>query len=106
VPRLGSEVGTEAAKLIQSYALDKVTDVLVVGQSTYGTLQVVLFPSKTETDWSKSVNAQLVQKGLAAIAEDEDYPEQVDSWFKFQETARDDQVGFWQYGGIDDLDDE
>ena len=108
VPRIGSDIGEEAAKLVQAAALDNVTDVLVVDQSASGHLQVVLFPSKTEKDWTNSVNCQLIKKGLAAltIGEDEEYPEEVNGWFKFEEEAREEATGLWQFGGANDLDDD
>jgi hypothetical protein len=48
-----------------------------------GILQVVLFPTKGEKDWGKSVNARLLESGLAAIrtSEDEEVPEEVNKWF-------------------------
>jgi endonuclease YncB( thermonuclease family) len=91
---------------VQDAALDKVTDTIVVDQSGRQ-LQVVLFPSKTEKSWAKSINARLLQKGLAGIrADEEDLPEEVNEWYNFEEEARDNQTGIWQYGGADAFDED
>ena len=62
---------------------------------------MVLFPTKGEKDWGKSVNARLLESGLAAIrtSEDEEVPEEVNKWFTIEEEARENQTGIWQYGG-------
>ena len=82
------------------------TEVQVLGETPSGMLQVVLFANKGETNWDRSINAQLLQKGLAALAEDLEMPAEAEGWHAMQEQARDDQIGLWQYGGIDDIDDE
>jgi len=76
-PKGSSDQGQEAAKLIQDYALDTVSDVIVV-DNWEGILQVVLFPTKGEKDWNKSVNARLIESGLAALrsSEDEEIPDE------------------------------
>ena len=88
-PKGSSDQGQEAAKLIQDFALDTVSDVIVV-DNWEGILQVVLFPSKGEKDWSKSVNARLIESGLAALrsSEDEEIPDEASKWFDIQEEAR------------------
>ena len=108
MPRIGSELGQEAAKIVQDAALDKTTDAIVVDQSGRQ-LQIVLFPSKTEKSWSKSINAKLLQKGLAGMRagdEDEEVPQEVNEWYTFEEVARDNQTGIWQYGGADAFDED
>ena len=49
-----------------------------------------------------------MQKGLGGIqvGEDEDYPEEVNEWFAIEEEAREQQLGFWQFGGVDALDED
>jgi len=51
--------------LVQDTALNVATDVVVVDQFTDGTLQVILFPTKGEKDWNKSLNFKLLNKALA-----------------------------------------
>jgi len=66
-----------------------------------GILQLVLFSAKGEKDWNKSVNARLIESGLAATrtSEEEEVPEEVNKWFEIEEEAREAQLGIWQYGG-------
>lgn len=82
---------------------------IVVSDSGYQ-LQVVLFPSKTERSWGKSINAILLKKGLGGIRrqtdDDEDFPKEVDEWYTVEEIARDNQTGIWQYGGADAYDED
>lgn len=69
--KTGNEVGDEAAKNVQDFALDNTVDAIVVGEER-GLLQVVLF-AKGEKNWSKSLNCQLLEKGLAMMKKyDED----------------------------------
>ena len=63
--KIDSEFGEEAAKYIQSQAMEKVTEAVVVGQSG-DRLSVVLFP-KGEKDWNKSINCRLLEKSLAQL---------------------------------------
>ena len=44
---------------------------------------MVLFPTKGEKDWNKSVNARLIESGLAALrsSEDEEIPDDASKWF-------------------------
>ncbi len=86
--------------MISDYALDNITDAIVV-EDWEGTLQVVLFPSKGEKDWNKSINARLLESGLAAVrpTEDEEVPEEVNKWFDIAEEARENQIGIWEFGG-------
>jgi len=46
----------------------------------------------------------LIKKGLASIqiGENEDYPEEINEWFKVEEDVREQQIGIWQYGGAFD----
>lgn len=64
----------------------------------------MLFPTKTERDWNRSLNCRLVQKGLAGLRTDEELPEEASSWYKFEDDARENQIGIWQFGG--ELDEE
>ena len=105
VPKIGNTCGKEAAKLVQSMALDTVTEALVVSQSG-NHLQVVLFPTKGEKDWNKSANVKLIEKGYAAMQNDDEVPDEVSKWFDVEEEQRDQQTGIWQYGGADALDEE
>ena len=92
---------------MQNAALDSVTDAIVVDESSDGVLEVVLFPNKGDkTNWNKSVNAQLLEKGLAAIRNHDDLPSEASQWAKIEEDARENQVGIWQYGGNIDDDNE
>lgn len=37
------------------------------------------------------------------VGDDDEYPEDINEWFNYEEEAREEQVGIWQYGGnIDD----
>jgi len=83
IPKVSSDHGAEAAKLVQDVALDAVTDVIVIDQWSNGALQVILFPTKGEKDWNKSVNCKLVQKGLAEVqtSDEEEAPAEIKSWF-------------------------
>lgn len=74
--------------MVQDYALNIVTDVVVVDQYSDGTLQVILFPTKGEKDWNKSVNFKLLSKALAQISSEEDLPSEISSWYDVQENAR------------------
>jgi hypothetical protein len=76
---------------VQDAALDQATDAIVVYTGAYGCLQVVLFPSKAEKSWAKTLNALLVQKGLAGVCveEDADAPKEIDEWYNLEEVARD-----------------
>jgi endonuclease YncB( thermonuclease family) len=71
-----------------------------------GTLQVVLFPTKGEKDWNKSINARLLESGLAATrtSDQEEIPDEVNKWYEIEEQARENQIGIWEYGG--DIGDE
>lgn len=71
-----------------------------------GTLQVVLFPTKGEKDWNKSINARLLESGLAATrtSDQEEIPDEVNKWYDIEEQARENQIGIWEYGG--DIGDE
>jgi endonuclease YncB( thermonuclease family) len=50
----------------------------------------------------------LIQKGLGGIrvSDDIENPSEINSWFKFEEEARDNQIGIWQFGGADAFDEE
>jgi hypothetical protein len=63
---------------------------VIVVDEWNGILQVVLFPTKGEKDWSKSVNCKLLEAGLAAIrvSEEEEPAEEVNKWYKIEEDAR------------------
>lgn len=104
VSRIDSEFGEEAAKYVQSVAMEQITEVIVVDQQD-DRLQVVLFP-KGEKDWNKSVNCMLIQKGLASLQkfeEDaEDLPEEINDWFDIEEEVKESQIKIWQYGGTGD----
>ena len=63
VPRMNTEFGEEAAKFIQSQAMERVTEAIVVDQQG-DRLRIVLFP-KGEKDWNKSLNCQLIERSLA-----------------------------------------
>jgi endonuclease YncB( thermonuclease family) len=71
-----------------------------------GTLQVVLFPTKGEKEWNKSINARLLESGLAATrtSDQEEIPDEVNKWYDIEEQARENQIGIWEYGG--DIGDE
>ena len=71
-----------------------------------GNLQVVLFPTKGEKDWNKSINARLLESGLAATrtSDQEEIPDEVNKWYDIEEQARENQIGIWEYGG--DIGDE
>jgi hypothetical protein len=106
VPRIGSEFGEEAAKLVQAVAMEQTTEAVVVEQSHDNQLQVVLFP-KGERDWNKSVNCLLLEKGLASLQKfDEEaqdsLPEEINDWFDIEEDLREAQIKIWQYGGAGD----
>lgn len=106
-PKAGSDMGDAAAKIVQDLALDKSTDAIIVDSDSYKGLQVVLFPSNTEKNWNNSINAKLIQKGYAATnVQDDEYPEDISKWFDFEEEARENQIGIWQYGGADAFDEE
>lgn len=106
VPRLGGETGQQAATLVQNAALDKVTEAIVVEQSG-NRVEVVLFKDKGEKDWNKSVNCQLLERGLAAMAVGEDdCPEEAVEWFDYEAEAREEQLGLWEFGGVNDEDDQ
>ena len=107
-PKASTELGDEAAQLIQAAALDAVTDAIIVDSSYSNALQVVLFPTKSERDWNRSLNSRLIQKGLAGlrVSSDEGYPDEINAWFKFEEDARENQIGIWQFGGAEAFDEE
>ena len=88
--------------MVQDIALNIDTDVVVVDQFSDGTLQVILFPTKGEKDWNKSVNFKLLSKALAQISSEGDLPAEITSWYDVQENAREEQIGVWQYGGAGD----
>lgn len=106
-PKMDSEYGEEAAKYIQSQAMEKVTEAIVVGQ-TGKVLSIVLFP-KGEKDWNKSINCRLIEKSLAQMQkfdeDNDDYPEEINDWFDIEEEQRDLQNKIWQYGGAQDDED-
>lgn len=100
VPRIGSEYGEEAAKLVQSLAMERITEAIVVDQEG-DRLNIVLFP-KGEKDWNKSINCILIEKSLASLkrfSEDDDYPEEINDWFDIEEEVKEGQLKIWQYGG-------
>jgi staphylococcal nuclease domain-containing protein 1 len=104
VPKVSSDLGAEAAKVVQDIAMDAITDVIVVDQYNDGTLQVILMPAKGEKDWNKSVNFKLLASGLAQISNDGlELPSDIAaSWYDVQENAREEQIGVWVYGGAGD----
>lgn len=70
---------------------------------------MVLFP-KGEKEWNKSVNCQLIERGLAQIQkfdeENDEYPEEINDWFNIEEDVKDKSLGIWQYGGAVDDDED
>lgn len=99
-PRIDRQFGKAAAKVLQDFALDKVTDAIVVGKQGYRTALVIL--EEGQSDWNKSVNALLVDKALAALTVDrKSAPEQILEWFEWQQEAKDEQINIWEYGGAD-----
>jgi endonuclease YncB( thermonuclease family) len=62
----------------------------------------VLF-AEGELDWQKSLNCQLLKKGLAAmqkyIEEADELPAEVNDWFDIEEEVKEKQLNIWQYGG-------
>lgn len=102
---MNTEFGEEAAKFIQSQAMEKVTEAIVVDQQG-DRLRIVLFP-KGEKDWNKSINCQLLERSLAQMErfeEDDEAPEEINDWFDIEEEQRELQNKIWQYGGADDDD--
>ena len=57
-----------------------------------------------EQDWANSLNAYMVAEGLAVLekyitdGQDSDVPEQVAGWVEFQDDARNNGTGLWQFG--------
>ena len=64
----------------------------------------MLFPTKGEKDWSKSLNARVLESGLAVIRTEEELPDEAQKWLDVEEEAREAQTGVWQFGG--DIDED
>jgi len=86
--------------------METITEALVLGQDG-DRLSIVLFP-KGEKDWTKSINCQLITKGLASMKkldDSDDLPEEINDWYDIEEEVKESQIKIWQYGGAHEDDD-
>jgi staphylococcal nuclease domain-containing protein 1 len=106
-PRKDKTLGKEARSYLRKHALNKVHDAVVAEEVAGGHLKLVLM-EEGETDWSTSVNAYMVNEGLAAMQKnlDDSTPEDAMAWFDFEEDARTNSSGLWKFGDFFDGDEE
>jgi len=66
---------------------------------------VVLVEPKEE-DLCSSLNAYMCAEGLAKLGKEEDLPEDILDWQAFEEEAKDNSLGIWEYGNAANLNDD
>lgn len=82
---------------MKKFALGKVHDAIVTNE-TPKLLEVILV-EEGEPDLSTSINAYLLSEGLATmkadVFDDDQLPEEVMEWKKFEDEAQENQAGLW-----------
>ncbi len=96
-PFLEKPCGKEAAKYLDTEILNKQMDAYIEYQ--HGELLFCVFCLKGDKSWDNSINAYLLAEGLAMIDQRQDLPQDADSWHDFQEDAKAEGLGIWQFGG-------
>lgn len=104
-PKLKQQSGMEALRYVEKYGLDIVHDAVVVSEKN-NHLRLILM-EEGEKDWSSSLNAFILSEGLACINKREiEGEEDVQSFFEFEEEAKDKSIGLWKHGPVANLSDD
>ena len=103
VPYKEKALGEEAGYFLRKAAWDKRMSAFVYGQNRYGDLEVVLVEGG-ETDFTESVNAYMLDEGLAQIKKSARLPSECSEWLKFESKARDDNRNLWELGEASESD--
>ncbi len=97
----GKKFGEDAAQIVSDMCIEKQCEAIIVEQFKER-LSLIIF-EKGETNWDKTVNAALLEEGLASIYvrenQEDDLPKEIDSWYNLEENAKEEQMCIWEYGG-------
>lgn len=108
VPRKDQTAGDEAYEYLKKQGLNTTHDAIVTEQESTAQgyyLGVVLVEPKEE-DLANSLNAYMCAEGLAKLRSDDDLPEDIQEWQTFEDEAKENSLGIWEYGNAANLNDD
>jgi len=103
VPKGDKTFGSEAAGTFKEMLWGKPCTISIYYEDDVQ-YKVVVNAGK-ELKVNESINAYLLNEGLASLENAEDLPEDLYEWKDFEQDAKDEQLNIWEIGG-GDLDDE
>lgn len=104
VPKIDKTFGPEAADYFKEMLWAKECLISIYDEDDVA-YKVVINIGK-EFKPNESINAYLINEGLASIANSDSLPEELAGWKEFEQDAKDEQLNIWEIGGggLDDAD--
>lgn len=103
VPKGSQTFGNDASELFKEQLWEKECSISFYDEDDYQ--YYVVINSGKEAKVNESVNAYLLNEGLAKLSNPEALPEELLEWKDFEQDAKDEQLNIWEIGGVDDQED-